>query len=211
VKEYQAVLFDMDGTLVNSEPLKGLALSLACKDYGCDVDVNIYQEVMGENWSIVTDHFFKHGNISPDLTAFNQHFRGHYECLLAEDLNLNAGALEYIQHLKSSGKRCGVVSSAATWMVDNILGALNLSGLFDIIIAKEHVCKHKPDPEAYQLALAQLDIAAEDTLIFEDSSAGVEAGIASGCDVIAIAHNFNGQNDLSKALKVIASYDEMRV
>jgi len=211
VKEYQAILFDMDGTLVNSEPLKGLALSLACKDYGCDVDVNIYQEVMGENWSIVTEHFFKHGNISPDLTAFNQHFRSHYERLLAEDLNLNAGALEYIEHLKLSGKRCGVVSSAATWMVDHILAALNLSGLFEVIIAKEHVCKHKPDPEAYQLALTQLGIAAEDTLIFEDSSAGVEAGVASGCDVIAIAHNFNAQNDLSKAIKVIESYDEMRV
>jgi len=209
LKEYQAYLFDMDGTLVNSEPLKGRALSLACKDYGCDVDVNIYKDVMGENWARVTGHFFKHANISPDLVQFNQYFRAHYERLLAQDLNLNSGALEYIQQLKSSGKLCGVVSSAATWMVDNILEALNLTGLFEIIITQEHVSKHKPDPEAYQLALNQLGVSANNTLIFEDSSAGVEAGVASGCDVVAINHDFNGNNDLSKAIKVIASYDAM--
>ena len=199
----------MDGTLVNSEPLKGRALSLACKDYGADVDFNIYKDVMGESWTIVTDHFFHQANISPDLSEFNSYFRLHYEALLPDALALNSGAVKYIEYLKSSGKKCGIVSSAATWMVDNILEALNLAGLFDIIITQEHVTKHKPDPEAYELALKQLNIEPKDTLIFEDSCAGVEAGVASGCDVVAITHDFNGKNDLSKAIKIIKSYDAM--
>ena len=207
MKEYQAYLFDMDGTLVNSEPLKGLALSLACKDYDSDVDFNIYKDVMGESWPVVTGHFFEHANINPDLSEFNEHFRAHYEALLSQKLELNSGVLKYIKHLKLSGKKCGVVSSAATWMVDNIMEALNLGGLFEIIITQEHVTKHKPDPEAYELALNQLNIAPEDTVIFEDSSAGVEAGVASGCDVVAITHDFNGKNDLSKAIEIIESYD----
>lgn len=210
-KEYQVYLFDMDGTLVNSEPLKGKALSLACADYGSDIDFNIYKDVMGESWPVVTGHFFENAGISPDLAEFNKHFRAHYERLLAEHLELNKGAKTYIEQLNLSGKKCGVVSSAATWMVDNILEALGLNQAFDIVITQEHVTKHKPDPEAYNLALSKLAIAPERALIFEDSTAGVLAGAASGCEVIAIKHEFNGKNDLSGAVKTIESYEEMFV
>lgn len=209
MKNYDVYLFDMDGTLVNSEPLKGQALALACKDYGAEVDFNIYKDVMGESWPVVTGHFFSHANIAPELKEFNQHFRAHYERLLDENLTLNPGAKAYLENLKSAGKQCAVVSSAATWMVDNILQSLQLSGMFDVVITQEHVTKHKPDPEAYQLALNKLNVSPERTLVFEDSYAGVEAGTASGCDVIAIAHDFNGKNNLSKALKTIQSYQEM--
>ncbi|MDD2464925.1 MAG: HAD family phosphatase [Desulfobulbus sp.] len=209
MKEYQVYLFDMDGTLVNSEPLKGLALSLACRDYGSEVDFTLYKDVMGESWARVTAHFFRNAHIAPDLAEFDRHFRTHYERLLSQKLSLNIGAKEYIEQLHAAGKKCGVVSSAATWMVEHILEALNLKGLFDIVITQEHVTRHKPDPEAYELALQQLNIDPANVLIFEDSSAGVEAGVSSGCDVVAIAHKFNGKNDLSKAVRVIENYEEM--
>jgi HAD superfamily hydrolase (TIGR01509 family) len=209
MKEYQVYLFDMDGTLVNSEPLKGKALSLTCGDYCSDVDFNIYKTVMGESWSVVTGHFFKHANISPDLVEFNRHFRVHYEALLADNITLIKGAKSYIENLNRLNKRCAVVSSAANWMVDNILNALGLCDAFEVVITQEDVSKHKPDPEAYNLALEKLKVSSENALIFEDSNAGVLAGKASGCDVIAINHEFNGNNDLSGALKSIDSYDEI--
>lgn len=211
MKEYQVYLFDMDGTLVNSEPLKGKALSLACRDYGVEVDVNLYKDVMGESWAIVTQYFFKHGNISPELDAFNRYFRGHYEALLAENISLIKGVKPYIKALKGAGKTCGVVSSAASWMVDNILQATGLGDTFDVVITQEDVTRHKPDPAAYHLALARLNALPENTLIFEDSNAGVLAGNASGCDVIAIQHAFNGNNDLSCALKRIESYEQVSI
>ncbi|MFM2483498.1 HAD family hydrolase [Celerinatantimonas yamalensis] len=211
LKDYDVYLFDMDGTLVNSEPLKGKALALACADYGVNVDYNIYKDVMGESWSVVTGHFFTTAKIAPDLDEFNTHFRAHYEQLLSKHLELNIGAKAYIDSLKKAGKLCGIVSSAATWMVENILESLKLSTAFDIVITKEHVTKHKPDPEAYELALSKLSVSPSKTIIFEDSTAGVNAGKASGCDVIAIKHNFNGKNDFSGAVKVIDNYEEMFV
>ncbi|TMX31104.1 beta-phosphoglucomutase [Vibrio rotiferianus] len=211
LKDYQVYLFDMDGTLVNSEPLKGKALALACADYGSEVDFNIYKDVMGESWSVVTGHFFEAASINPMLEEFNSHFRTHYERLLSDNLELNTGAKEYIEQLNKTGKTCGVVSSAATWMVDNILETLNLTEAFEIVITQEHVTKHKPDPEAYNLALSQLNTSPESTLIFEDSTAGILAGKSSGCEVIAIKHEFNSKNDMSAASKVIEAYDEMLV
>jgi len=209
MKDYDVYLFDMDGTLVNSEPLKGKALALACSDYGAEVDFNIYKDVMGESWQIVTSHFFTAAQISPDLAEFNQHFRSYYEQLLSEQLELNHGAKAYIDKLIKSGKKCGVVSSAATWMVENILDSLDLNSAFDVVITQEHVTKHKPDPEAYSLALSMLSVSSTQTVVFEDSTAGVNAGRSSGCEVVAINHSFNAKNDLSGAVKVIDSYEEM--
>lgn len=209
MKDYEVYLFDMDGTLVNSEPLKGKALALACLDYGAYVDHNIYKDVMGESWQVVTGHFFKNANIAPDLTEFNRYFRAHYEQMLNDELELNVGAMAYIEQLKRSGKKCAVVSSAAAWMVDNILTSLRLENAFDLVITQEHVTKHKPDPEAYILALAKLAASPDETIVFEDSTAGIRAGKSSGCDVIAVKHGFNGKNDLSDAVKAISSYDEM--
>jgi HAD superfamily hydrolase (TIGR01509 family) len=131
--------------------------------------------------------------------------------LLSENLELNEGAKAYIGHLNASGKQCAVVSSAATWMVENILNALALRDAFQVVITQEQVTKHKPDPEAYNLALAGLGVAPEQALIFEDSNAGVMAGKASGCDVIAVRHEFNGKNDLSGAVACIDSFEEMLV
>jgi HAD superfamily hydrolase (TIGR01509 family) len=209
LKNYQLYLFDMDGTLVNSEPLKGMAAALACQDYGAQMDFNIYKTVMGQRWTVVTEHFFKRAGISPDVTEFNQRFRGHYEQLLSERLELNPGAQRYIKQLISAGKTCGVVSSAARWSVETILNAFNLMDCFDVIITQEDVTAHKPDPAPYHLALSKMTTAPEQTLIFEDSSAGISAGVASGCDVIAFKHEFNGGNDMSQALKVIESYSQL--
>lgn len=211
MKEYQVYLFDMDGTLVNSEPLKGKAIALACEEYGASVDFNIYKDVMGEHWSIVTRYFFKHAKISPDPNEFNQFFRAHYEILLSENLELNKGARAYLRHLKATGKKCGLVSSASTWMINNILTALELDNVFDVVVAKEHVTKHKPDPEAYNLALAKLNVTPEQALIFEDSNAGVSAGIASGCEVIAIRHDFNDKNDFSNAVACIDNFEDISI
>jgi len=147
LKNYSAYLFDMDGTLVNSERFKGRALSEACGYFGGEVDFNIYKVVMGESWSIVTNHFFASAKIVPDLDEFNNQFNKIYKKLLFENLALNANLKELLIKLANKSKKIGVVSSAATWMVDQILVLLDLTKLFDIIITGEDVTKHKPDPE----------------------------------------------------------------
>ena len=58
-KEYKAYLFDMDGTLVDSERLKGMALSETCIFFGGHAGVNVYKAVMGESWEKVRNHFLK--------------------------------------------------------------------------------------------------------------------------------------------------------
>ena len=198
-REYQAYLFDLDGTLVNSEPLKGKALALACQDYGSKADHLIYQDVMGQDWQSVTQHFFKSAKINPDLAEFNQYFRQHYRRLLKDQLDLSPNIKPYLKQLSQLDCKVAVVSSAASWMIEQVLTQLELDNFFDLIISQEDVSRHKPHPEAYLVALKKLNIEAKDALVFEDSFAGLSAANEAGCDVIGIRHEFNIKNDMSIA------------
>ena len=209
LNKYKAHLFDLDGTLVASEELKGKALAMACSKYmkhEQELDFNIYRTVMGENWEIVINHFFSMAGISPQHSEFNNTFRSIYEKLLHDEAELTAYAKEYILSLKKENRKIGIVSSSATWMINQLLKQLDIASLFDVVIAREHVTKHKPDPEAYQLALSQLSMICEEVLIYEDSRVGLTAANAAGCDAIAVRHDFNIENDLSLAMNVITDF-----
>lgn len=211
MKNYAAYLFDLDGTLVDSEKIKGKALAETCKRFGGEVDVSIYKMVMGARWEFVANHFFKTANIEPDLKEFNATFKKIYQKLLLLELTPNSNVVELLVKLKAKEKILGVVSSASDWMVGQVLSQLELSGFFDIVITKENVTKHKPDPEAYVLALEKLSLPSSEVLIFEDSNAGLIAARNANCDSVAFKHEFNSNHDLSLAIQTISDYNEILI
>ena len=206
MNKYSAFLFDMDGTLLDSEKLKGKALSETCSMFGGIADVNVYKDVMGETWSNVANHFLRKANINPNIDEFNAKFRIRYQKLLSEQLVTNKNVVPLLQQIKKSSKKCGLVSSAFEWMVNHAIAQLSLSEYFDIIICKEHVTHHKPHPEAYLKAIGELNLKSQDILIFEDSNAGLMAAENANCDSIAFRHSFNINNDFRTALKIITDF-----
>jgi beta-phosphoglucomutase-like phosphatase (HAD superfamily) len=94
-------------------------------------------------------------------------------------------------------------------MVDQVLSQLELGHFFEIVITKEQVAKHKPDPEAFLLALKGLCLPSSEVLIFEDSEPGLIAASKANCDVVAFQHEFNRNHDLSLAIKTISDYKEI--
>lgn len=202
----KAYLFDLDGTLAASEPLKARALADACASYGVDADHLIYADVMGADWKTVTGHFFKTYRLDPAIDEFDARFRGFYLDLIEAEITETRGAIQFVRESRKQGIRVGVVSSAAPWMVERVLSKLDLRRAFDLVVTQEDVTSHKPDPEAYLLALSRLRASADETLVFEDSSAGLKAASAAGCRCIAVRHAFNSKHDFSTALRVIESF-----
>jgi HAD superfamily hydrolase (TIGR01509 family) len=202
----KAYLFDLDGTLAASEVLKARALAQTCASYGATADHLIYADVMGQNWATVTGHFFKRYGLNPRADEFNNRFRGFYLDLIETGVLATEGAIKFILDARTSGIKVGVVSSAATWMVHKVLSKLELQSSFDLVITQEDVTRHKPDPEAYLLALSRLQVSAKDTLVFEDSSAGLKAAMAAGCRCIAVRHDFNIKHDFSGACREIENF-----
>ena len=209
MKKYTAYLFDLDGTLVDSEKLKGKALAETCNLFGGTVDVKVYKTVMGERWLNVTSHFFTMAKIEPNFEAFNAEFKKIYQEILLNELTPNPNVVELLFKLKALRKKMGVVSSGADWMVDQVLSQLKLFDFFDIVISKEQVTKLKPDPEAYLLALEKLSLPSSEVLIFEDSNAGLIAARNANCDSVAFKHEFNANHDLSLSIQIISDFNEI--
>ena len=211
MKNYTAYLFDMDGTLVDSEKLKGKALAETCILLGGKVEVDAYKAVMGQSWEYVANHFFEKAGIQPEMEVFNMEFKKIYQELLFKELTPNLNSIELLTRLKEKGKRMAVVSSATTWMVDQILEQFKMSEFFEFSITNEHVTKHKPHPEAYLLALEKLSLSSSEVLIFEDSNAGLVAANKANCDVIAFQHEFNANHDLSLAIETISDFNKILI
>ncbi len=100
MKNYTAYLFDLDGTLVDSEKTKGKALAKTCSLFGGKLDVNIYKTVMGERWLNVTNHFFTRAKIDPDIDEFNAEFKNIYQELLLKELTPNPNVVELLIKIK---------------------------------------------------------------------------------------------------------------
>ena len=115
LKEYSAYLFDLDGTLVDSEKLKGKALAETCSLFGAKVDADIYKAVMGESWAHVTAYFFKKANITPDFDTFNDQFKKIYQELIRTELKANPNIEKLLTKLKAKEKILGLVISASCW------------------------------------------------------------------------------------------------
>lgn len=205
----KAYLFDLDGTLAASEVLKARALARACVSYGAEASHLIYADVMGEDWATVTGYFFKRYGLRPAFDEFNDRFRGFYLDLIEAGISATHGAVQFVTETRNSGTKIGVVSSAATWMVEKVLTKLDLQSSFDLVITGEDVARHKPDPEAYLSAISRLRVSAKETLVFEDSSAGLKAATAAGCRCIAVRHAFNTKHDFSGALREIETFNEV--
>ena len=208
LKNYSAYLFDMDGTLVDSEKLKGKALVKTCNLFGGITTTDTYKAVMGKSWEEVAACFFEKAQINPAIEEFNAEFKPIYREILFNELATNPNAIELLTWLKNNGKKIGVVSSAFSWMVKQILTQLELTHFFDVVISQEDVSKHKPDPEAYLLALEKFALPASKVLVFEDSESGLIAAHKAKCDTVAFRHEFNINHDFSGAIQIISDYHE---
>jgi HAD superfamily hydrolase (TIGR01509 family) len=202
------VLFDLDGTLANTEILKAKALAWATKELGGDSSPEIYKDVMGKSWSVVTDHFFSHGKIKTTLEVFDPLFRKFYSRLVEDELFDKRSAADFLKFLKSKSISVGLVSSASPWMIQKVLQKLDLGHAFKVIISGADTELHKPHPSAYLLALDKLSVSSAEVITFEDSDAGFHAAISASLPVFGVKHEFNERHDFSLCQKTLGSFDE---
>ncbi len=183
---YRALLFDLDGTLAETDSLHLPTWVDALEPYGIEVDEEFYKErISGRSTGeIVRD-------LLPDLTdeegtsigdAKEASFRER-----ATELEPLPGLLEFVEE----GKRCGLgialVTNAPKENVGAILPALKLQGFFETVVLADEVGAVKPDPAPYEAALEKTGVSAEEALAFEDSVSGIASSVAAGIPTVGIA------------------------
>ena len=181
----RALLFDLDGTLTESDPFHGAAYQQVLAARGVVIDRATYLERMSgrPNPDIVAE--FVPG-LGPDAAqALIDEKEARYR-QLAGGLTPVAGLIELLAWARERSLKLGLVTNASRENVAFTLGALGLEGAFEVEVHPELVANPKPDPEPYRYALASLDVAPDEALAFEDSASGVQAAVAAGLRTVGL-------------------------
>ncbi len=181
-----ALLFDLDGTLANTDPFHFQAWQERLRNEGLEIDDRFYrQHISGRlNPDIVRD-------LLPHLSPHEGHAlateKEAYFRQLATNLTRMPGLTEVLSWSATQGFQQAVVTNAPRENVEFTLTVLDLWDYFPTVIFAAELPLGKPHPAPYQLALEKLRIAPEQALAFEDSASGIRSAIAAGIPTVGVA------------------------
>jgi cytidine deaminase len=188
--DIKAVLFDIDGVLIDSEPVIARESISVFKKFGIDVDTSMYGPYLGAGDKTFIDGIAAYYNHPLDFEETNSALYEAYEKAIVEEGPI-AGVNELLDSLKASGIKIALASSAPLFKIKMNLKAIKKDeGFFDAIISGDDIVKNKPDPEIYLKAAETLDEDIKKCLVVEDSINGVVSGHAAGAFVLGVTTTF---------------------
>jgi HAD superfamily hydrolase (TIGR01509 family) len=183
----KAVAWDVDGTLVDSEPLHHEALIAACRNWNVDVsDIgdDVFHGVhMGDVWRVLAPRMPASAKERDWIAANDDFYVAHRQVLKPMPR-----AIETVTALAQAGVRQICVSNASRRLLDANIDALGLWSFMDFTVSLDDVTNGKPDPEPYAAGCARLGLEPKQTAAVEDSETGRRAAHAAGLLVIAYDH-----------------------
>lgn len=181
-----AILFDLDGTLANTDPIHFQTWQDLLKDYGMDIDKAFYQSRIsgGLNGEIVQDIL---PQLSPEAGKRVAEEKEARFRQLGTQLERLGGLDDVLTWTEEGGVKRALVTNAPPENVEFMLEVLQLGDRFDVKVLAENAPIGKPDPTPYNLALEQLGISPAGAIAFEDSPAGIRAAVGAGIYTIGVA------------------------
>lgn len=203
----QAVIFDMDGVLVDSEPIHQRTELDALAAFGLPLQVEDLYPYAGTTREAFQEGLTREYNFHPDWKALFQHKdRRFYEMM--EEVEALPGVLRFIQELKQEGFKLALATSGQKRCADFVLEKFSLQPLFDAVVCANDVRQSKPDPEIFLIAADRLQAAPVDCVVFEDSINGLRAAKSAGMYAIGITGTFNS-SALYEADRIIHHFGEI--
>lgn len=183
----EAVLFDMDGLLVDSEPEWFEVEAMVFARLGADREwtPRDAHALTGQALAVSAAQIARLAGSTVPATVVAGWMVGSMAERLGGGVPFKPGALDLLGELGRRGVRVGVVSSSYRRLVDAVLEQIPV-GLVETSVAGDEVLRGKPHPDPYLRALAGLRVAAERTVVVEDSPTGATAGAAAGCAVLVV-------------------------
>lgn len=202
------VLFDLDGTLADTEPLQWQAYRRALAPYGVDVDIEEYRR----HWIALdggAEYACRTYGLPIDATALRAAKAVAYRSLLAAGVRSRPGAEAALVRLTGRRFRLALVTNSVRAEVDVVLGHLGFRERFAVVVAREDYLAPKPAPDAYVAAARALGLVPGECAVVEDTTRGVRAGVAAGCAVLAVPSELTWDNDFTGAARRLAHLDEL--
>jgi HAD superfamily hydrolase (TIGR01509 family) len=205
---FAAIIFDLDGTIINSEKQWGLAFLKVLNMLGAktDEDHHIRGFSIKSNWQeILTKYKIKPGKTLEELETLT-----YLEyAKLIPGIELNDGVLDFMDAISESGLPLALATSASWEITDKIINNFKLNDYFESVTTVEEVVNPKPAPDIFLLASEKLGIDPADCLVIEDSLPGITAAHEAGMRVVAINGSDEEAEELDGADLVVQGFSEI--
>lgn len=186
----KAVIFDLDGTLIDSELFYLKLLLEFLKGKGMVLPFEEACKTVGAHNSPVWENVARAHGGSISGKALRQEYKDEFERKFRNrELDYSqmqfADVLPVLEKLRADGVRMAIASSSSDKIIRRVVEQQNWERFFSVLVSGDNFRKSKPDPEIYRYTMKQLGTAPEETLVVEDSTYGIEAGKAAGVMVAA--------------------------
>ena len=185
IERLEAVLFDMDGTLIDSEPVWWAAMDRVAAQLGGSLTDELKTATTGESIPTCVAMMLTHIGSDHDPAAAEDLLLRITGELFVEEVRWQPGAEELIDEIRAAGLKVALVTNSPRSVVDMAMELLG-DHRFDLTVAGDEVVSGKPDPEPYRLAITSLGLSAGVCLAVEDSQSGTEAAVAAGVAVLVV-------------------------
>jgi len=196
----EAVIFDFDGVIVDTEPLHFAAFQRLLEPLGLGFSWEQYVETyMGfDDRDAFMEAFKAHGTglSATSLQGFIDRKADLFQEIIRDGISAYPGVVDLIRGFRASRTPLAISSGALRSDIAPILETLGITGCFDVVVTAEDVARSKPDPECYRLAhrrlneSLRLDLAPGQVLAIEDTPAGIAAAKGAGLRVIAVTNSY---------------------
>lgn len=182
----QAAIFDMDGTLIDTERLAFLSFSEACAAFDQGVDEALFHSLIGLP-AAAGDAILKDA-LAPEVpfATFSEIWRTAFDALVAAGVPVKDGAGDLLAGLRDRGVPTAIATSTRTDRAREMLGEVGLLEFFVTVVGGDAVSNGKPAPDIFIEAAGRLDIGTAHCVAFEDSPNGVRAAVAAGMTVVQV-------------------------
>ncbi len=194
----KAVIFDLDGTLIDSMWMwRDIDIDFLGR-YGIEYPENLQSEIEGMSFSETAVYFKSHFQLNESLEDIKNEWNQMAWDKYTKEVPLKEGALELLQYLKKNNIKAGIATSNSRELVDLTIRNLNVREYFKSIRTSCEVEKGKPAPDIYHLVAKDLEVAADNCLVFEDVIQGIMAGKNAGMKVCAVYDLFSEEDTAKK-------------
>ena len=200
----KAVIFDLDGTLIDSMSMWDDINVEYLGKFGLSVPNNLQREVSGMSFTECAIYFKEKFQLPVSIEEIKEVWNEMAMYKYMYEVPLKPGVLQFLKELKCRGIKTGIATSNSIELVNAVLNSLQIAEYFDEIHTSCEVAKGKPAPDIYLFVAKCLLVAPEQCLVFEDVPEGIIAGKRAGMQVCAVEDNFS--NYMLDEKKKLADY-----
>jgi len=208
----KAVIFDMDGVIVDSEPLQSLSWKKLFNERGIKPIYNnegLIHEVGPTGDQSYLSIMEKHNLKKEELETIRKRRREIFEKIIREKLKPMAGFLDLIEALKKQKLKLAIASNRIGVHVNLMMETIGVKNYFEIIVCRNDNIKAKPSPDIFLETAKKLKVKPFECLVLEDSETGVTAAKKAKMKVIAIPNKYTKNNNFSKADKIVDNLSQI--